>query len=1225
MIPPMRNSLRMAYHINQKTGVDKTPNQESFMDDTLQTLGAALTPGVAFRLGSFAEKYATRVASKVANDAVTKAVGTGARWAGNALDYTLVPGSSHITPGTVAANVAGGMVLDEAQRQAMGDPTVLPSGEALREFSKDQGRRELATDVGQPYPLVDQPPPPGVQQIMQEGQQRGSLAGAAGVLGGGAALALAARHALRGRVASPPVPTLPPSNEADIQAQRIRDTGFGALPPETGIGRRIDQATTVEAPVTQWGREFGVEQPLEIEMGQLITPHGKQLTTRNFIMDGILPDGNRIEPPINHFHRVSALPPDQRERLQAIARDTEILDDLAERRARAAAAAAANPNDPNAQRINTLWQAYDPSVRRYRPAVDEPTLMQNQWQPGVDPLVDRYMMSRDAANIARNEVLYAGQVIGHAAYVRNNANPRHVGLFEANANAPIKYDPQMGRDPGLGPNPDIRVHEPMSPEASLMLNLEAAARAAADNLGKLNVAHIMLAADPQRTEIRVVPHGDRANHRGTGTFTANQHGRQITFQTNRPEIADAINQSIFDDGAAVNFLNTMRGASQFGMVHGPAAIGQAPVSAGYNMFTSFMAQRAGDSYGYLSRGIRQIERATVGSNPILSGAADLVDIVDPTRIAAYAIKGTTGAIYDGARAMGTMMMRQAITGDGFLGTIARIAPNGQHLLDRVGSFLNDRFLNSWMYGFRQHVDSGAHELIRSNADMRERMMRDIAKWEHGTPRDGIALRFMKNLYNGYEGIYNHVARINEMTHFAQQYAIANTGRAATRQELRAIGEGSRRSAGDMSAQIPNKALRVLGKTIPFFRISLQSFRYLTHALFARGPWDSTLVLGRMGAVAGALYGTYKAIDEMGLNSWFYEELNDFERNGIIRLPTFEKTYERLRTGQWNIDREHPERNFYQIKLPQEAAIFLQTIMYGMEQIGLVNRGSNRGNTSGEKDLLYAAAMSSGIGNIPGLSAGLSLLTGKKIDITSGLKGQQPITDIKGPRAQYGDLPSGFPSVAAEALKSFFGFSGMMATQMMDRGGQEYKATGDIMKSVEAAWDEGKHIWMEKSIPTSMWEKGYDKTRQFSAMSIEINRIGRIADDLTNAYTNEFTKAGVLRGDQRRMIQDDEVKKMLFATQAYFNRAAMPKLQQQLTMLRNQRDNLDASKSKLPYEEIQRKKDALALEMRPWFEHQQEIINRYNQYLGETYGQRFQQEGLPPTVESVQKLVRKYSR
>jgi hypothetical protein len=61
------------------------------------------------------------------------------RVAGNVLDWTVVPGTN-LAPGQIAGNLAGGMVLDEVQRHVTGDPTLLPSGEALLEYRKDVGQ-----------------------------------------------------------------------------------------------------------------------------------------------------------------------------------------------------------------------------------------------------------------------------------------------------------------------------------------------------------------------------------------------------------------------------------------------------------------------------------------------------------------------------------------------------------------------------------------------------------------------------------------------------------------------------------------------------------------------------------------------------------------------------------------------------------------------------------------------------------------------------------------------------------------------------------------------------------------------------------------------------------------------------------------------------------------------------------------------------------------------------
>lgn len=1243
MTPALRSSLRLAYDINKATGVDKTPFQENFSDDTLQTLGSILTPGGFLKVGAAAQKFVTKAASKITSEAIAQGAGKVAKGVGNVVDWTVVPGTT-LAPGQIAGNLAGGVALDEVQRQVMGDPTVLPSGEALGEYFKNAQQVPQGVDAtpqaeGPPIPPELQPSPEQQTLLGQQTQQAGMGLGAtvaAGAVFGGLGL----RHALRGRVAPSLPPIDPNTPSARMEVRRQRETGFNPEVDPNPIHRAIeyvDEKGDLNAPAFQLGRELGVEQELQVELGQFLTPHGQQLTVKNIWEDGILPSGEKMVPLQQRFDVHAAAPPDMQVAVDEALKGLNILSEVGRARQNISTDMTAahqrvlnNPNDPAAvsqfadlQRRHKMWSGYEEAIRHYEPKKDE-----EHWQNAINRVMD----NPDAIKLLENykgivdtinRTLVDGGVISPQEYTRRTREePYHIALYEYDPKVGQKYDPTKSRNDHTN-----RTDQPVDtidpPMATAKQSFDIAARAASNMIGRRHSIQIIRAADPDGKEIKVLPAAQaEGNPWGHKVEFRDENANPMVALLNRKHVADVLNQAPIDDGIALNILNGVRNASQLGMVHAAAGLYQAPVSLFYNIVTGLLGQRSGVSLGYLSRWIR-----SQGRGPVIGTIADIADFV-PDRFLAYGITAIDAAHLRMARSIGAQMATQAIAQDGLFGLMARTLPNGEQVIADFGARLGAYHAASWMAHYQRWGEAGTHPALFDKVPLRDSMAADLKRWSAGTPR-GAAASWggLRPIWNGYTAVLNHVASLHNMTQVAQNVAVreAQLGRSLRLNETRDIVETARISAGDMSAQPGGTVLRGAGKIIPFFRIGLASFRYLIHAMTSRGAWDSGMVIARMGAVAGAMYASSKMMEELGLTNWYYEQLNDFERNGKLRLLKLEHQVNKTMGRPLDLDMQNPDNNFYILNLPQEASLFLGTIMYGLEQAGFINRGSNRGNTSAEKDMIYAALQTFNVGNIPAATIAGPLLFGKKIDLTAGLRGREPIADIKGSKGQLGDMPSGIPSVPAEIIKSLFGFTGQLALSATDAGIQTYKKTHDVVQATARGWEEAKSQWVEKTVPSvpGLWD-GARKHYSFTQMSTETSRMMAASKELNDAYSNNFTGAGARRGPNRKRITDPQIKMMLGITHVFFDRGGLPAMQKRLTYLRGQVDNLAASKGEKSYEEVKDGQEKLYRQMRPWHERMAETIQKYERLLERRYGERFRAEGLEPNVDNVVKLVRKYS-
>lgn len=1234
MIGPLRAGMKMAHNINQATGVDKTPDQENFTDDMAQTLGGILLPTGALKLGSVAKKFATKIAGE--------AVGKAAQVAGTVLDYTVVPGTASYGARDIGGNLAGGAVIDEAVRHGTGDPTVFTEGTALQEYFKEQDK--LPPELLPPRQEAGvQPMSAQEVQLLKQATNQADEASMVvpSIVGGAVAAGLIGRRALRGGV-NPSVPPANPASAAEDFAARRDAYGLNDPVDPDPLNRaveRTDEAFNRDAPLEHLSQDLGGEALLgrtQANMGQRISPHGQDATFKNFYDHGMLPDGTFVEPGRLYHDLLNAAPEDVRqEHFRSVIADnilfevgrhrTAATDQLTE----AVNNAAARPNDPalqarlaEATQINTLWQQYDPTIRRYMPNLEEQDLIRNQ---SLSTRPEVAALNQGLERFNRN-LAYAGYrsgVYSREQYLERLQQPLHTSLFEYSPQMKVELDPREARNTSLGPATQ-RVHEPISPSASAWLKANTQLRWISSQIGLRNVTHDLEAADPLGREVRRLAPGQTPSTEFGSHYSYIHNGREVTVEVARPPVANALRQAPIDDGVAWNVINTVRQISQIGMVHGLAAIGQAPVSLFYDMVTGWLTQRSGRSVGYVSRIIREVERSTVGlgNSPALTRVADLVDVVDPTRLAAMGVTFAQAALLNTARMTGEGLMRQAITRDGLFGHIANTSPQAAAAMHAIGGRMATHFWASWLGSYRRFEGSRPHEMIADLNQFRTRFERDVARYENGRPLRAE----LRSIVNAYFGILDTVQSLQRMTYYAQNHAINRTASGRpTLQMQRILGEEARRSAGDMSGQFGSAGLRKAGKAIPFFRIGMQSFRYILHSMSSRGAWDTGLVATRFGALAGAMYGTSQMIESMGLTDWYYEQLNDFERTGKIRFPTLESWKSKIVTGQFLIDKENPDRNFIVLTLPPEASLFLGTIMYGMEQMGFLNRGSNRGNTSAEKDLLYNLSQTFNVGNIPLVSAVAAGVYGGKVDLTAGLRGRSAASEIKGSRAQLGDLPSGIPSAGAEAIKSLFGFNGMLAIKMADAGAQSFQQDQDVMKSLGRAWDEGSNIFVEKSVPgvPGLWD-AHKKVHGFSAMSSEVGRVNKIVDSLNNAYTNNFTPAGMMRGANRQVLQDPELRSALALTHNFFNRGAMPKIQERINFLKNQVDDLEASKDKKDYKTVQAEQDRKMIEMKPYQDRMGAMLTRYNTMLAEKFGPIFAREKMEPTIDNLVRLIEKSS-
>jgi hypothetical protein len=1232
MTPALRSSLRLAYDINKSTGVNKTPYQESFTDDTVQTLGGLLTPFGALKVGEVAQKFATKAAMKVTNEAIAQGVGKAARVAGNVLDWTVVPGTN-LAPGQIAGNLAGGMVLDEVQRHVTGDPTLLPSGEALLEYRKDVG--QVPQDAGLP-PQLDVPaqpaPLPIDPNIARNTTVNAGLGTAATVAAGAGLLALGARAALRGRVA-PNVPIGEPGIATDIAISRNR-VGIGPSEDPSRIGRAVktvDQQLDIDAPALQQAREQGIEPQIQAELGQYLTPHGQQLTFKNVWENGVLPENGRATPVAENFGIFAGADAEaqrlhddgitaqnvlntiERSRLQAVAEANIAQRNLLN-----------NPLDPNvvataqeANRINRLWQSYDPAIRRYLPDTDEAQLQRMVADARSDPVARALMDNYSEIKETTNRTLYEGGIITRDEMIRRNRDePLHTGLHEYDPTVKQKYDPTQGRTTRIG-EPDIRVRDPLPPMASARLSLEIAARAAANETGKRNAIRSMEASDPTGNLVRVFPaNADTNPHHGT-PVRFYERGEELVAQFARKDVADALNQAPIDRGWAWNFANTIRLAAQMGyigLVKGPA---QSLTTFMYNAGTGWAAQRAGTSIGFTS----QLLRHVAPTSRIVSGIADVVDSINiPERMLAYGITAIDAARLKASYAVGQKMMIQSVTQGGVFGTIARQLPNGPQALAAIGGRLKAYHDSSWMMYWSRWGESGAHPSVFDKDIFSQRYMRDVQRWARGTPH-GMRYQWfgLKPLFNAEMAILNHIGALHQMTE------VARGVRSGTPlNDARVTVENARISGGNMSAMPGNKVLQGGSALFPFFRISIAAGRYVFHALSSRGAWDSGLVATRMAAIGAAMVASQQQIEGLGLGNWFYEEMNDFERLGKYWMLKGQHWADILQGKKPNLDMENPKNNFYEIPLPWELAPFYGTMMYGMEQFGWLNRGSNRGNTTAEKDLLFNITQATSISSSPAVNAITIPLLGQKFDMSNLAKGRSPLTTIHESRGQLGTLPSGIPSVGAELFRALFGFNADLAINSLDAGIQNYKKTDGLVSATHRAWDEGSNIVKETFPSVPMLWDAVKKHYNFDAMSSENARMRTVAKDLETAYQNTFTGAGAMRGENRKKVVDDQVAEMLAVTHSFFQKGGLPKIQKRINEVNNQIDDLKASKGEKSYEQVEKERLDLIKELKVWYVEQNDIIKSYEEYLRDQYKDRLQAEGLEPNIDNVVKLVKKYS-
>lgn len=1241
MIPAMRSGLRLAYDINKATGVNKTPEQESMLDSATQLLGSLIVPTGWLKLAD----VGGRIAGKVG------------RIAGHALDFTVVPGVAGApTAGKVAGNLGVGIGLSEATRQLSGEPAILPLGgpSALAENFKEQGRVPLEPALETP---IDPQEQAGLSPEQKEAFVSGATAagiptemiGALGVLAGGLAL----RHALKGKFTpNPPPLNNPVGPSARMEARRIRETGLGPEvdpDPTRKAIQYVDEKMDLNAPAYQLGRDLGIEQQVQNELAQYLGPHGQQLTIKNVWEDGVLPvSGDRITPLKNRFDAIASADPQLQEDTKEALKGLNILSEVERSRQLSheemlthARYLKDKPNDPEALAAYTdaqarygMWENYDYAVRRYEP--DKPY---DHWTDAIDRVIAspegvKQLENYRGISETINRVLREGGLITEAEFQRRlKEEPYHVALFEYDPKLKQKYDPTIPRGDRIL-RMDQKVDEIDSPFATAKNSFEIASRAASNMIGRRNAIEAFAARDLKGQEVQVMfPAMAREIDFGHDVRYKDVDGREWVAKFAKKSVADALNQAPIDDGIHWAVINATRNISQHAMVGALAGLYQAPRSLFYNIVTGYLGQRAGTSIGYLSR---YINSRNLHDNAFLHGAADTVDALDLlTRPVAYGVTAAQVTALATAKKLGRAMGAQGIEQDGLFGVIARSIPNGEKVVADLGERIYAHYTASWLALHDRWGVAGIHSSLTDQNAIRDAMgffrdsvERDLKKWANGTPR-GFAASWggLRPLYNGYMSMLSTVAELHNMTHVAQNVAIleARLGRKPTFNEARSVIEQGRTSAGDMAAQPGGAILRKYGKGANFGRIAIASVRYLTHALTSRGPWDSGLVAARMAGVVGAMYMSQKAIEDMGLTNWYYEQLNDFQRTGTLRVPVLGYFASKLLGKQYQPDMENPEKNFYTLQLPGEAMAFLGTMMYGLEQLGFVNRGSNRGNTSAQKDLLLNMLQTLNAGNIPLASATSAAVFGKKLDLTAGLRGRDAISPIGGSKGQLGDMPSGIPSVVGEVVKSLLGFTGQAALQALDAGAQDYKKNHDLLHATYRAWDEIGGTFKEKtlnSIP-GLWDAPA-KHYNFSAMSTESSRIMSMAKQLDDVYTNTFTGTGYMRGQNRDKVTDPEIRTMLAITHSFFERGGLSSYQKVITMLRNKVDNIEANKANMGYAEVQAAKEDLYKQIKPWYDRQSELVSKYERFLTNRYGDRLRKEGLEPNIDNVVKLIKKYS-
>jgi hypothetical protein len=251
--------------------------------------------------------------------------------------------------------------------------------------------------------------------------------------------------------------------------------------------------------------------------------------------------------------------------------------------------------------------------------------------------------------------------------------------------------------------------------------------------------------------------------------------------------------------------------------------------------------------------------------------------------------------------------------------------------------------------------------------------------------------------------------------------------------------------------------------------------------------------------------------------------------------------------------------------------------------------------------------------------------GQSVDFMRSAEGRSVVQStpvLKGLGINSDRTPGGIPTFATELATTIFGTTGSMLSTALDAGMKENNAGGSAMASIEAGAKEIPNA-VKQALPSvpGVW-KADEKVYNTSPIGNRVYDTQAKMKEINYQYNIEFGNGGGREAANR--IQDREVSKMVLIAHKIFEDGGYPKLEKKVNHYRQQIEDLTIGRGRTTTQ-VAEEKRKLLLKMQSTQEQMLNVREKFESKLGERFGERFDREKVPPTLDGIIELAKKYSQ
>lgn len=1263
---------------NEVAGTGKMPDEQTSLDDIQQIIGGSLVglpPSIASKI---AGRITTKVGARVAENAAVRAA--------TRVGEALTPITAPLTKENIAANIAGGAVVNQGIRAVQGAPT-LPS-DVVEAFVPPL-EKDIAASRPEDVPLAASQIDPMEQDgfDVEADKESTALSVSAAIFGlFGIANARGVSKSVRQLAKEPFVrggATQLDQKAAQVAAGDRLSEGLGV---KTRAKNIIDERAPIyDAIKDAHGQDVldRVEAFTDLHVGTS-GEIAVQNARRHGMFEGIT---SRSVPIVSLRQMRSAMKPEDyvvwRDGMYAKQalndRTLQYNDYMQEMQTLNAQIASARLNNSNKNHVNALLrqqqdlqakidlvQTDDPNARPSLDAWDMRTLQQKIKDFDSNPAAKKMEKMYRDADVLREYRVKGGTLTQAEADEWGNRHPFHIYLHEdpGDAKTGLKRigalwkHKQKRSDAGspqtnvsldkardLDADKTLKVNNPIDPIDALDLETQRVVRTVQRNRVQTRIVDTLMASPWRDVHIRQEKVGgfsqfsdaqlrNADNIPGLRKLIDNRakymkierDGKSEFYSFGDPMLRQALE---FAPASQIAGLNALRKGWQAGTT-GKFAPWFAPKAALWETQAGMMLRREGRSFGMIDTYGRMLMRESEWANRILDKT------IDPTAYLQVLNAIPRQLLWQAYGALGEKVAKDLTTNSGMFAELARI-PGGKQFMHKTATNMVRAFDQS-VAGILTRHNLGNGAFLTDPFEL-------ATQYDQMIPRVNVPV--VREALMGYSALLSSVHNAAKFAFFAQNYdRLARNTPGKKKQNgkvnpaaLEKLINETRQLSGDMSRVGGSDAYNKIVSAMPYANVTVQSLRYLTQEV-ARHPGD---VIPRMvqGVILPALIGSYMMSNwDDDAREYWWNTIPTWKRISTIPMPTPETAM------AWANGEEVPFSRdaMVEVSMAPEYIPIAQAAMAAYKAIGLFGAADlvkgNRVPITAWDDLRTGFGTMVNLAMPPAISIGLAA-GGQAGSIGDFVAGRGLTRDLRAPtfsgaNSDKMNISSDVPRVLNDVIGAVAGAAGQIAVQMYDAFDINQEAGDSFLTAANKALETGAFEVMSRvpDLPRAgapLW-KSREKLYKYTPEAENVFKTIELLEPVIGQVTVERDRNGRQRMVEKigtaqfPEIADPMLQKMAFETQATFGRGKWKDLTKELADLNALLTSVDGSKAKFDPQQRNAGRNAILRNYQLVQSEQNMIINNWQEKMRNKYGDAFKSTyGIEWSPESFVEMVKSSAR